>query len=89
MFDHACPIQVLYLFSTKGRNSKICRQDGGDEDVELGICMENLGVKTVNSSDALGRSRFHFSSTNNTDRHGIAEILLKVALNTITLTLGF
>jgi len=27
------------------------------------------------------------SSTNKTDRHDIAEILLKVALNTITLTL--
>ena len=27
------------------------------------------------------------SSTNKTDRHNIAEILLKVALNTITLTL--
>jgi hypothetical protein len=27
------------------------------------------------------------SSANNTDRHDIAEILLKVALNTITLTL--
>jgi len=27
------------------------------------------------------------SSNNNTDRHDIAEILLKVALNTITLTL--
>ena len=27
------------------------------------------------------------SSTNKTDRHGITEILLKVALNTITLTL--
>jgi hypothetical protein len=122
MFDHACPIQVLYLFSTisviliipiwisskqmgfwiktmksssdpvyfghhfktivkqgyysggagyvlskealtrfanKGRNSKICRQDGGAEDVELGKCMKNLGVETVNSLDALGRSRFH------------------------------
>jgi hypothetical protein len=29
------------------------------------------------------------SSTNKTDRHDIAEILLKVALNTITLTLYF
>ena len=28
------------------------------------------------------------SSTNKTDRHGITEILLKVALNTITLTLS-
>ena len=51
--------EALTRFANKGRNSKICRQDGGYEDVELGICMENLGVKTVNSSDALGRSRFH------------------------------
>jgi len=29
----------------------------------------------------------HVSSTNKTDRHDIAEILLTVALNTITLTL--
>ena len=28
-----------------------------------------------------------YSSSNKTDRHAIAEILLKVALNTITLTL--
>jgi glycoprotein-N-acetylgalactosamine 3-beta-galactosyltransferase len=51
--------EALTRFANKGRNSKICRQDGGMEDVEIGICMENLGVKTVNSSDALGRSRFH------------------------------
>jgi hypothetical protein len=31
-------------------------------------------------------SGFSVSSTNKTDRHDIAEILLKVALNTITLT---
>jgi hypothetical protein len=30
-----------------------------------------------------------FSSTNKTDRHDIAEILLKVALNTTTLTLNY
>jgi len=33
-------------------------------------------------------SSFLLSSTNKTDRHYIAEILLKVALNTITLTLN-
>jgi hypothetical protein len=36
---------------------------------------------------ATGRSFSPVSSTNKTDRHDIAEILLKVALNTITLTL--
>jgi hypothetical protein len=34
-----------------------------------------------------GRWVFPVSSTNKTDRHDITEILLKVALNTITLTL--
>jgi hypothetical protein len=33
-------------------------------------------------------SGYSGSSTNNTDRHDIAQILLKVALNTITLTLS-
>ena len=42
-----------------GNDPSVCRQDDGYEDVELGGCMEKLGVKTVNCSDALGRSRFH------------------------------
>lgn len=51
--------EALSRLATKGKNQKVCRQDGGAEDAELGRCMENLGVKTVNSTDALGRSRFH------------------------------
>lgn len=51
--------EALSRLATKGKNPKVCRQDGGAEDAELGRCMENLGVKTVNSTDALGRSRFH------------------------------
>lgn len=43
----------------KFSNTSLCRQDGGSEDVEIGKCMENLGVRTGTSSDRLGRSRFH------------------------------
>lgn len=51
--------ETLKRLATTGQDPKFCRQDGGAEDAELGKCMQNLGVKTANSTDALGRSRFH------------------------------
>ena len=36
-----------------------CAEDYGAEDIEIGKCMENLGVKTGESRDELGRTRFH------------------------------
>ncbi|XP_046542310.1 glycoprotein-N-acetylgalactosamine 3-beta-galactosyltransferase 1-B-like [Haliotis rubra] len=51
--------EALRRYGEKGHDPKLCRPDGGPEDVAFGRCMENLGVRTVNTADALGRSRFH------------------------------
>lgn len=51
--------EALKRFGEKGQDPSICRQDGGSEDAEFGKCMERLGVRTANTTDALGRSRFH------------------------------
>lgn len=51
--------EALRRFGKDGNNPNICRQDGGAEDAEFGTCMERLGVKTANTTDVLGRSRFH------------------------------
>ena len=51
--------ETLRRFGEKGKNSSFCSQDGGAEDVEFGKCMQKLDVRVGNSTDALGRSRFH------------------------------
>lgn len=49
--------EALKRFGTKREG--LCVTDGGTEDVDFGNCMANLGVNLGNSTDALGRSRFH------------------------------
>ena len=51
--------EALIRMNTQGKDGNVCRQDGGAEDAELGHCMQRLGVRTANTTDALGRSRFH------------------------------
>ena len=41
------------------RNSSLCAKDKGAEDVEMGRCMQALGVRTGDSRDNFGRMRFH------------------------------
>ncbi|XP_060069293.1 glycoprotein-N-acetylgalactosamine 3-beta-galactosyltransferase 1-B-like [Ylistrum balloti] len=51
--------EALRRLIQKGNNTKICNNVGENEDLEIGRCMENIGVKIGNSSDSLGRTRFH------------------------------
>jgi hypothetical protein len=46
----------------------------------------NVDLELTTFDQVISTDRNHSFSTNKTDRHDIAEILLRVALNTITLT---
>jgi len=49
--------EALRRYGTRAEGK--CAKDNGAEDVEVGRCMSALGVKTADSRDVLGRSRFH------------------------------
>ncbi|KAK8376663.1 hypothetical protein O3P69_009939 [Scylla paramamosain] len=52
--------EALRRFVEEGiPNPKKCRQDhAGSEDVEIGKCMQNIGVQAGDSRDSMGRGRF-------------------------------
>ena len=54
--------KALEEFVTKGINDKtgkMCHQNSkGSEDIELGRCMENLGILPGDTRDAFGKGRF-------------------------------
>ena len=51
--------EALVRFGKQAVNSHICVEDGNDEDVDWGLCMEKLGVTTSKSTDKEGRTLFH------------------------------
>ncbi|XP_064607522.1 LOW QUALITY PROTEIN: glycoprotein-N-acetylgalactosamine 3-beta-galactosyltransferase 1-B-like [Liolophura sinensis] len=63
--------------------TKLCRQDGGAEDAEMGKCLAKIGVKAGESLDKEGRETFHpFKPIVHMEGH-FPEWFLKYAVNRV------
>ncbi|XP_046362295.2 glycoprotein-N-acetylgalactosamine 3-beta-galactosyltransferase 1-like [Haliotis rufescens] len=51
--------EALKKFGERGSNNTACPFERGVEDVAMGLCMFNLGVKLVNTLDKKNKTRFH------------------------------
>ncbi|XP_069105956.1 glycoprotein-N-acetylgalactosamine 3-beta-galactosyltransferase 1-like isoform X2 [Argopecten irradians] len=54
--------QALKQIVEWGFGGNYCREDGGDEDVEIGRCLEASGVSVFSSLDKFDRETFHTDS---------------------------
>ena len=73
---------------TQGLNSKICKLDGKDEDVDVATCLEFQGVAAYDTKDKLNRETFH-SSTLEDHVVGPLSKLLQRYPSTRAKTVGF
>ena len=55
---------LVLLVEKAFKNPMICRLEGKSEDVEMGLCLEGVGVLAGDSRDVLLRDRFHPFSPN-------------------------
>ena len=55
-------LRLFVDFALKGKNltEGKCnyKQNDGNEDVEMGLCLNSVGVKSIDTRDSLGRHRF-------------------------------
>lgn len=50
---------ALRMLVEDGLNRDRCDRDGNDEDVDVGRCLENVGVQPYKTTDKFGRETFH------------------------------
>ena len=68
MLGYILSKEALNRFVNKALKGKVINgtcnhlQDTGDEDVQIGMCLNSVGVTAVDTRDAEGRHRFHHDS---------------------------